>query len=147
LVRAVDALETMLMQPIPRPRRAAKGKPERSANSVALPALTEAKIELYTLMREQGIGKAELARRLHCHLPRIDRLLDLKHASRLDQLEQAFAAVGKRLGVAIADAHEDRGIMMDAATHNISIEIGARVDAAGSLGTPAELMPAPEKLG
>ncbi len=110
LVRAVDALETMLMgliedrQPIPRPRRAAKGKPERSANSVALPALTEAKIELYTLMREQGIGKAELARRLQCHLPQIDRLLDLEHASRLDQLEQAFAAVGKRLKVAIVDA-------------------------------------------
>jgi antitoxin HicB len=110
LVRAVDALETMLMgliedrQPIPRPRRAAKGKPERSANSVVLPALTEAKIELYTLMREQGIGKAELARRLQCHLPQIDRLLDLEHASRLDQLEQAFAAVGKRLKVAIVDA-------------------------------------------
>ena len=110
LVRAVDALETMLMgliedrQPIPRPRRAAKGRPGRSASSVVLPALTEAKIELYTLLREQGIGKAELARRLQCHLPQIDRLLDLEHASRLDQLEQAFAAVGKRLEVAIADA-------------------------------------------
>ena len=55
-------------------------------------------------MREQGIGKAELARRLQCHLPQIDRLLDLEHASRLDQLEQAFAAVGKRLEVAISDA-------------------------------------------
>jgi antitoxin HicB len=107
LAGALDALETMLMgliedrQSIPRPRRAAKGRP---ASSVVLPALTEAKIELYTLMREQGIGKAELARRLQCHLPQIDRLLDLEHASRLDQLEQAFAAVGKRLEVAVADA-------------------------------------------
>ena len=106
----MDALETMLMgliedrQPIPRPRRAEKGKPGRPGSSVVLPVLTEAKIELYTLMREQGIGKADLARRLQCHLPQIDRLLDLGHASRLDQLEQAFAAVGKRLDLAIADA-------------------------------------------
>jgi antitoxin HicB len=41
-------------------------------------------------MRAGKIGKAELARRLHCHLPQIDRLLDLNHASRLDQLEAAF---------------------------------------------------------
>jgi hypothetical protein len=30
---------------------------------------SEQRLKLYTLMREQGIGKAELARRLHCHLP------------------------------------------------------------------------------
>ncbi len=55
-------------------------------------------------MRAADVGKAELARRLNCHLPQIDRLLDLAHASRLDQLEQAFAALGKRLEVAIQDA-------------------------------------------
>jgi hypothetical protein len=43
--------------------------------------------------------------------------------------------------------HEDREIVMDAATRNFPIEIGARVNAAGSLGTPAELIRAPEKLG
>ena len=31
-----------------------------------------------TDVREQGIGKAALARRLHCHLQEIDRLLDLQ---------------------------------------------------------------------
>jgi hypothetical protein len=31
-----------------------------------------AKLELYVLMREHGIGKAELARRLHYHLPQFD---------------------------------------------------------------------------
>jgi antitoxin HicB len=104
LARAVDALETMLMgliedrQPIPKPRHPGKRK------SVVVPVLTEAKIALYDLMRSQGIGKAELARRMNCHLPQIDRLLDLSHASRLDQLEQAFRAIGKRLEVAVADA-------------------------------------------
>jgi antitoxin HicB len=55
-------------------------------------------------MRSQGVGKAELARRLNCHLPQIDRLLDLRHASRLDQIEAAFAALKKRLSIEVRDA-------------------------------------------
>jgi antitoxin HicB len=105
LARAVDALESMFMaliqdrENIPRPRA-----PKRGEKTVTLPALTVAKLELYQAMRAAGVGKAELARRLNCHLPQIDRLLDLGHASRLDQLEQAFAVLGKRLEVAIQNA-------------------------------------------
>lgn len=55
-------------------------------------------------MRTAKIGKAELARRLHCHLPQIDRLLDLHHGSRLDQIEQALLAVGKRMTISFEDA-------------------------------------------
>jgi hypothetical protein len=40
-------------------------------------------------MTEQGIKKAELARRLGWHIPQVDRLFDLRHASRLDQIETA----------------------------------------------------------
>jgi antitoxin HicB len=104
LSRAVDALETYLMsmiedrEPIPEPSR------RRRRQSITLPALTEAKIELYRQMRASKVGKAELARRLHCHLPQIDRLLDLNHASRLDQIEQALLAVGKRLTISVEDA-------------------------------------------
>jgi antitoxin HicB len=104
LSRAVDALETYLMsmiedrEPIPAPSR------RRRRQSITLPALTEAKIELYRQMRASKVGKAELARRLHCHLPQIDRLLDLNHASRLDQIEQALLAVGKRLTISVEDA-------------------------------------------
>ena len=79
-------------------------RPKRGQRYVMLPALTEAKIELYRQMRAAGVGKAELARRLHCHLPQIDRLLDLNHGSRLDQIEQALLAVGKRLTISIEDA-------------------------------------------
>jgi antitoxin HicB len=105
LARAVDALETMLIgmiedrEDIPGARPAKRGR-----RSIALPALTEAKVSLYKAMRTAGIGKAELARRLNCHLPQIDRLLDLRHASRLDQLEQAFLALGKRLTISLEDA-------------------------------------------
>jgi antitoxin HicB len=38
------------------------------------------------------------------HGPQIDRLLDLNHASRLDQIEAALAALGKRLTLDLADA-------------------------------------------
>lgn len=104
LLRAVDALETMLMSmiedwdPIPSPG------PIRRRRFVILPALTKTKLELYKQMRASGVGKAELARRLNCHLPQIDRLLDLGHSSRLDQLEQAFLALGKRWVVSIENA-------------------------------------------
>ena len=45
---------------------------------------------------------AELARRLGWHMPQVDRLLDLHHASRLDQAEAALNALGRRLEVSVA---------------------------------------------
>jgi antitoxin HicB len=104
VLRAVDALETVLAariddrEDIPLPSPAA-GRP-----CAVLPALTAAKVLLYRAMREAGVRKADLARRLGWHGPQIDRLLDLSHASRLDQIEAALAALGKRLTVDLADA-------------------------------------------
>jgi len=104
ILRAPDAIETVFIaymadrRPIPLPRAGAK------APFATLPALTEAKLALYTAMLAAKVGKAELARRLNCHLPQIDRLLDLRHASRLDQLEAAFRALGKQLSVQIQEA-------------------------------------------
>jgi antitoxin HicB len=104
LSRAADALETMLAAMIDDRERIPEPKAVRRGKAVALPALTEAKVELYRLMQAARVGKAELARRLNCHLPQIDRLLDLGHASRLDQIEQAFLALGKRLSILLNDA-------------------------------------------
>ncbi|MGD0773216.1 MAG: type II toxin-antitoxin system HicB family antitoxin [Candidatus Solibacter sp.] len=104
LLRASDAIESVLMgyidlrRDIPVPRAGGRGP------FVTLPALTEAKLALYTAMRSAKVGKAELARRLNCHLPQVDRLLDLRHASRLDQLESAFRVLGKCLSVEIREA-------------------------------------------
>ena len=61
-----------------------------------LPTQIELKVSLYRELQEQGITKAELARRLGCNQKQIDRLLDLHHASRLDRLDQAYMALGKR---------------------------------------------------
>lgn len=51
-------------------------------------------------MTEQGIKKAELARRLGWHMPQVDRLFDLRHASKLKQIEAA-AALGRHIEVTV----------------------------------------------
>ena len=103
LARAVDAIETALMG-----RMAAREEiadPEtRSPNHVDLPALSVAKIELYRAMRADGVGKAALARTLGVALPQIDRLLDLRHGSRFDAMERAFAVLGRTLSIVVKDA-------------------------------------------
>ena len=104
LARAVDALTTMIgaymrhRQPIPAP-----SEPRHGGATVPLPPLLVAKVELYNTMLAQQVNKAELGRRLHWHLPQVDRVLDVRHASRLDQLEQALAAVGKRLELHVVE--------------------------------------------
>lgn len=102
LLHAVDALETGLSfyvdarQPLPQPSPAAPGQP-----TVRPGALEGAKLGLYQAMTEQGIRKAELARRLGWHVPQVDRLFDMSHASKLDQIEQAARALGRRVEVAV----------------------------------------------
>jgi antitoxin HicB len=103
LARAVDALETALAmyvedgKDLPIPRRPARG--QRTVRPSALAAI---KLAVYAAMRQEGIRKTDLARRLGWHLPQVDRLLDLDHASRLDQVEAALAALGRRLVVNVA---------------------------------------------
>ena len=70
---------------------------------VTVPALVEAKIRLYETMREVKVGKSELAKRLDWHPPQVDRLVAMTHGSKLDQLESAFRAMGKRLVIGVED--------------------------------------------
>lgn len=65
-------------------------------------ALECAKLGVYQAMTEQGIKKAELARRLGWHVPQVDRLLDLSHASRFDHLEAAARVLGRHIEVTVA---------------------------------------------
>jgi antitoxin HicB len=105
VARAADALETALAlymdfrRDIPTPSRLRK-----RARAVALPALAEAKIRLHQAMREEGIAKTDLARRLGWHVPQVDHFLDLGHASRLDQIESAFQALKRTLSITISPA-------------------------------------------
>lgn len=103
LMQAVDALETALSfyvddrKPLPVP-----SKPERGQQTVSPSALECAKLGVYRAMTEQGIKKSELARRLGWHMPQIDRLFDLRHASKLDQIEAAAHVLGKHIHIHVA---------------------------------------------
>lgn len=104
LTRAVDALETAFIALIgDRARIPLASRPRRGQKIVTLPALSAAKLALYEAMREAGVRKADLARRLKWHMPQVDRLLDLRHGSRMDQLEAALAALGKKLVLDVED--------------------------------------------
>ena len=101
---AVDALVTIFgeymkrRREIPRPRAHTKG-----TRPIALPTLIEAKIQLYQAMRDTGVRKADLARRMGWQKSQVDRLLDLRHRSRLDQIEAALAKLHKRLAMHVED--------------------------------------------
>jgi antitoxin HicB len=87
-------------KPLPAParRRGAKYRP------VTLPALQAAKVDLYTAFQSSGLKKTELARRIGIAKTHVERLLSLRHRSRLDQIEAALRALGKRLHVEARDA-------------------------------------------
>ena len=101
IARAVGALEEAIAARIHDGREIPS--PSKGNTRATLPALTAVKVILYRDMREQGIGKAELARRLGWHLPQVDRVLDVQHRSRLDRMEAALGAVGRRLEVIVRD--------------------------------------------
>jgi antitoxin HicB len=84
--------------PLAKRHRGSKFRP------VLLPALQTAKVDLYAAFLESGLKKAEFARRIGIPKTHIERLFSLRHQSRLDQLEAAFAALGKRLHVEVRNA-------------------------------------------
>jgi len=104
LRHAADAIEEALAariahrDNIPDPS-AARGRPVPN-----LPPLTVAKVSLYRAARASGVNKAELGRRLGWHAPQIDRLFDLRHRSKIEQIDQALHMLGKRLVVTVQDA-------------------------------------------
>ena len=105
LLRAEDALESALAMYVAGKEPLPVASPvEPGEVMVPLSALGMAKTALYEAMREQGVGRAELARRLRWHLPQVNRVLDLRHASKMEQIEAALAALGLRLIVDVAKA-------------------------------------------
>lgn len=105
VVQAADALITLFAyfmsagEPISRPSR-----PKRGQACAVLPPQVVAKLAIYHAMREAGLNQVALAERLGCDPRQVRRLLDLDHRSRLDQLEAALAALGKRLVLEVRDA-------------------------------------------
>ena len=101
VLRGVDAIEEAIAarisarDDVPLPSKA-RGKPV-----AVLPPQTVATVLLYLAMKEKGVRKADLARKLAVHGPQIDRLLDLRHSSAIKSFQVAFAALDKRLVVSV----------------------------------------------
>jgi antitoxin HicB len=76
----------------------------RQYRLVTLPALQSAKAEFYSAFRASGLKKTELARPIGIPKTNVERIFDLDHASRFDQIEAAFRAIGKKIEVRISDA-------------------------------------------
>lgn len=102
LDRAPDALLT-IFDAFMKDRRDIPAPSVVTGDAIELPALDTAKIELYRAMRAEKVGKAELAKRLQWHLPQVDRVLQVRHGSQLEQMEAAFAALGKKLVISVVD--------------------------------------------
>ena len=98
LLHAADALETALgfyfeaNRAVPMPSR-----PRRGERVIELPASLEAKVLLLNEMIAQKVRPAELARRLRVTPQEVTRLIDLRHATKIDGVAGALKALGKTL--------------------------------------------------
>jgi antitoxin HicB len=103
LKMAADALETALEfyfdagRPVPVP-----SKPKRGQHAVELRASVAAKVLLLNEMLRQKVRPIELARRIGTTKQEVNRLTDLKHATKIDRIDAALRALGKRLIVDVA---------------------------------------------
>jgi antitoxin HicB len=86
--------------PLPAPATEAQIK-RHKAVWVKLPLMTSLKCMLYSALRESGMNRAELARRLDWHRESVDRLFRLDHASRVDQIEAAFKVLQQDVDVRV----------------------------------------------
>ena len=88
-------VEAGLEIPVPR-------QPLLGQETVPLPALIAAKVALYTAMREEGVTKVELARRLGVTEAVARRLVHPDHQSRIEKVEAGLQALGRTLVVEAA---------------------------------------------
>jgi antitoxin HicB len=101
VLRAVDAIEEALAARMAKRQEIPAPSPAAGRTLATLDAQTSIKVALYRAMWTDGLRKADLARRMEVHAPQVDRLLDLRHASRLDQMEKAFHALGRKLEIRV----------------------------------------------
>ena len=95
---ATDAIEVVVAArmerdlPISTPSEVVPGE-----HAIALPARLAAKASIYRAWKEARISKVELARRLGRNEVEVRRILNPRHGTKLDQLEEAASALGGNL--------------------------------------------------
>lgn len=99
----LDAFELMLdfytenKQPIPLPKKAKK-----DACFLEIPTTLAAKIYLYNEWLNSGQDKKQLADKINIKQPQLSRLFNFKYKSKIEAIEQAFNALGKRFELKVS---------------------------------------------
>jgi antitoxin HicB len=103
LKMAAEALESAMdfyfedRRAVPLPSRPKRGQPV-----VELPPSVAAKVLLLNEMIRQKVRPAELARRIGTTPQEVNRLTNIRHTTRIDRVDEALRALGKRLVVRAA---------------------------------------------
>jgi antitoxin HicB len=80
----------------------APSRPKQGERMAATPITTALKAAVYISMREQGISKSELARRMRVHEKEARRMLDPHQKTKVHTLERALAVLGRRAAIAVS---------------------------------------------
>ncbi|MEX3932528.1 type II toxin-antitoxin system HicB family antitoxin [Paraburkholderia phymatum] len=83
-------------RPVPTPLKAKRGE-----ELVALPASVSAKVLLLNEMIAQKVTPSDLARRLGTSPQVVNRIVDIKHATKIDTIAEALEALGRQLEIAV----------------------------------------------
>jgi antitoxin HicB len=103
LEMATDALETALefyfedQRPVPLPSKLKRGQ-----RTVELPLSISAKVLLLNEMIRQKVRPAELARRLKTTPQAVNRMTNIRHATKIDSIAVAMKALGKQLDIRVS---------------------------------------------
>lgn len=85
------------------PKPATEGQIERHKDAkIKLSLMTEQKCSLYRALKQSGLDRAELARRLGWPREAVDSLLRPDHPSRIDHVEAAFKMLQRDAGGDVA---------------------------------------------
>ena len=104
LARAIDAAEGMLAARIADGEDIPPPSDPAGRSTIAIPAISVAKLALNKAMRDAGIGGTELAKQLGWDPSQVARVLDLNEGSKFEQVEIALQALGKHIEIQILDA-------------------------------------------
>ena len=93
------AMEGRIMSDLDIPKASSA---RRGEQMIPVPIQTALKSALYLEMRNAGITRVELARRLGVDEREVRRMLDPRHPSKADRLEKALLALGRHPEVRVA---------------------------------------------
>lgn len=74
---------------------------QRGDRLITLPASIAVKVLLLNEMLAQQVIPSELARRMDTTRQEVNRLIDLKHTTKIDRIEDAMSALGKELELSV----------------------------------------------